>query len=721
MKRCLPVMLLLICIACCVLAACGTPEITTYRVTFFDGDKLLMDVRVEDGGFLERVPDGVFLWQDSDGNFVDPLGEPVTERLRFFAWAPALREDKTELLATDGRLFRPEEALTRGEAAALVGALAAEDAAKGLSGAAFSDVSAKDGNYKAIQAATAIGIMRGYSDGTFRPEAPLSRAEFAQILYRLAGEPEPNEGNGFTDVSPEHWASAAIRFAADVGWFRGYPDGTFRPEAPLSRAEAAVIAVRFRGARYDVDTIDLACAYDMPFVDVIPGSWAYYDIIDTAYTNDLLACMNGYDADVAPGVQFLNGQLCHVNRSLALDHYEPGFQTIDGKLYYIEDNGWFIRRFSEGLIEFDGSLFDVTKDDGPFLTDANDGYLYFGEDGRYTSGDPVVDECVEELLRDILDDDEMTQDEKLYAGYLAVRDGGFYYRPVTLAWVRGSTDWSLYCARVMYTEKMGSCFYWASAFLYVARRLGYQAYPVCGGVGTLNQLHAWVMLVIDEEEFICDVELEWAYRLGFYSGIHQPNANLYMQPVNRTYMLYIFPGQVYSGVAEESDEEVLDVPEPTESPEPSVSPEASATPRPSATPRTTATPRPTATARVTTTPRSTATPAATARVTATPRPTTQPTAAPTPTLRPIEPTATPTVTATPEPTQQPTPTPENDPTSTPEDDPTPTPEDDPTPPPEDDPTPPPEDDPTPPPEDDPTPPPEDDPTSPPEDEGGEGE
>jgi hypothetical protein len=128
----------------------------------------------------------------------------------------------------------------------------------------------------------------------------------------------------------------------------------------------------------------------------------------------------------------------------------------------------------------------------------------------------------------------------------------------------------------MFETKGGVCYYWASAFLYLARRLGYQAYAVCGGVGTKNQIHAWVVIEWDDgESYIFDVELEWAYSRGFYNGNYTPT-DMFKQPLNATKVIYVFPGEsgTYYGVAEDNnDEDALDVP-----PEAQVPPEATETP-----------------------------------------------------------------------------------------------------------------------------------------------
>jgi hypothetical protein len=79
----------------------------------------------------------------------------------------------------------------------------------------------------------------GYPDGTFRPNANITRAELARMLYRIAGWPDVSglSPHGFSDVPP--WVEVAVRWIRGIGVVFGYPDGTFRPNALVSRAQVA--------------------------------------------------------------------------------------------------------------------------------------------------------------------------------------------------------------------------------------------------------------------------------------------------------------------------------------------------------------------------------------------------------------------------------------------------------------------------------------------------
>lgn len=566
--------LLVILLALCVGFVTAT-VITTkeHTVSFYDETGTLIGwTSVPYGETVETLPYEGGVWQDEDGVIVEPTEIAVTGDMSFYAapghtWSTlALRTEHGRLMAADTSRFFTDAAVTRGEAAELIYALVDAGADVGASFGSFSDMTGSEACYEAVRALCAMGVLHGYADGTFRPEEEMTRAEFLYILYRLRGE-EYEGSASFPDVPESYWASDAIAYAEETGWAVGYADGNFYPDAALTRAEAAVMIARVRGGLPDRADVDAACADTIVYVDVPASHWAYYEIIDAAYTNELLDYILGQAEGVQPGIVFIGAQMCHVNAdTLRLDRYEQGIQSVDGALYYVTTDGFFLQRFSQGLLELDGSMFYVTEDDGPFLADDYYGYLYFGEDGRYTSGSAAVDAYVDDILSDILYNIGLSQSEKLYRAYCAIRDGGYYYRPRNAAWQRGSTSWTLTCAEAMYRDKYGTCYYWAASFLYLARRLGYQAYAVCGGVGTSNQLHAWVVVTWDDgEDYICDVELEWAYIHDFYD-VPYSTTNMYLQPLDATNVIYVFPGQSAAyyesqGIAEESDEDLLNIAE----------------------------------------------------------------------------------------------------------------------------------------------------------------
>jgi hypothetical protein len=141
-----------------------------------------------------------------------------------------------------------------------VTALAANEAAAAqTSGAAFADVPATDQLYPYVRYLTVQGIMEGFDDGTFRPSGTLTRAEAAKAAVLAKGlTPVSGGGQTFTDVPAGHSAFAYIEAAAKAGLAKGYPDGSFKPDAPVSRAEATALLLNLSGGALSDKTLPVA-------------------------------------------------------------------------------------------------------------------------------------------------------------------------------------------------------------------------------------------------------------------------------------------------------------------------------------------------------------------------------------------------------------------------------------------------------------------------------
>jgi len=132
-------------------------------------------------------------------------------------------------------------------------------------------------------------IIRGLSDGVYGVNNPITRAELAVVLYRLLEE--KNYGrNRFNDVSDTHWAALEIRAIAETGFMVGYPDGSFRPDSMVTRAEMAVIMTRF---------------FDLPAVTgEIKNPFNDLDTSGSEYAKDsiLLLARHGLAGGIAEGI-----------------------------------------------------------------------------------------------------------------------------------------------------------------------------------------------------------------------------------------------------------------------------------------------------------------------------------------------------------------------------------------------------------------------------------
>ena len=158
------------------------------------------------------------------------------------------------------------------------------------------------------------------------------------------------------------------------------------------------------------------------------------------------------------GFAVVDGVLCHVSVTGSFfDSYPAGFATIDGKLYHVSQDGYAIDQYAEGLQEIDGGMYYVMAD-GSFLTNGAVGHLTFGADGRYTSGNAVLDGYVDQALAECTNSG-MTKAQKLRAAYLYVRDHGAYLARPHQA--RGTTDWAEESALFMFEHKKGNCYCFA--------------------------------------------------------------------------------------------------------------------------------------------------------------------------------------------------------------------------------------------------------------------
>ena len=143
----------------------------------------------------------------------------------------------------DGNV-KPGSSITRAEVATIFFRLLTEDVrtANSTQSNSLSDVSRGQWFNHAISTLSSMGIVKGNPDGTFDPDAPITRAEFAAIAARF-DDKNTNITSNFSDIA-SHWAKDEIGVAANKGWINGYPDSTFRPDQYITRAEAMTLVNR---------------------------------------------------------------------------------------------------------------------------------------------------------------------------------------------------------------------------------------------------------------------------------------------------------------------------------------------------------------------------------------------------------------------------------------------------------------------------------------------
>ena len=139
---------------------------------------------------------------------------------------------------------RPQNNITRAEVATIFFRLLTDDVRdENLTKTnRYSDVTRADWYNTAVSTLSSMGIITGYPDGTFRPNAAITRAEFAAIAARFDNDGDKTAAK-FSDIAT-HWAKDEISIAYNNGWITGYPDGTFGPQCDITRAETMTLVNR---------------------------------------------------------------------------------------------------------------------------------------------------------------------------------------------------------------------------------------------------------------------------------------------------------------------------------------------------------------------------------------------------------------------------------------------------------------------------------------------
>lgn len=182
----------------------------------------------------------------------------------------------------DGNI-RPEANIDRQEVATIFFRLLTEEsrteAWSQTSG--FGDMSSKSWSNNAVSTMTNAGILKGYEDGKFHPQAYITRAEFAAIAARFDSAQYVGEDK-FSDIGG-HWAASYINRAAQMGWVKGYEDGRFRPDAYITRAEAMTLVNSVLNRRVKAEGLSA----DMKqWPDCSAADWFYTAVQEATNSHD---------------------------------------------------------------------------------------------------------------------------------------------------------------------------------------------------------------------------------------------------------------------------------------------------------------------------------------------------------------------------------------------------------------------------------------------------
>lgn len=179
---------------------------------------------------------------------------------------------------------RPNRNISRAEVATIFFRLLTDEAREKYWSSTnnYSDVKDTDWCNNAISTLSNMGILKGDKDGRFRPNDPVTRAEFAAIAARFS-DGAADDYADFSDVPKDYWASKEIAKAARLGWIKGYKDGTFHPKSNITRAEAMTLVNRVLERGVDEDGL----AKDaIQWADNKPGDWYYYDVQEATNSHE---------------------------------------------------------------------------------------------------------------------------------------------------------------------------------------------------------------------------------------------------------------------------------------------------------------------------------------------------------------------------------------------------------------------------------------------------
>ncbi len=388
--------------------------------------------QAEDGGTLA---DGT---GTSEGDNTEPEGEPDPENGEQGSGIPKLITDvhKVYVSGSGNGMFNPEGTLSRAQAASIIYGLL-EETSGGDAGNEFTDIPEDKWYAAAVNVCASYGIISG-SGGEFRPDDPITRAEFVTILSKFSEMSESSQA--FTDVDPSSWYAPYVANANAHGWISGYADGSFHPSKPVERGEAVAIVNRILGRSCDAEKLKAHLGGKRYYGDVPVDKWYFADIMEASVSHDAAqegagACaldaapltnglsdgmheINGWHYKIenglfctypvgfntidgiychvfdgcaintyAPGFHIINGKCYHVTtKGPAIDHYNPGFMTIENKLCYIAGDGYSLNTYPPGFNIINNTLYHVSAD-GYYMDKYTPGLVEIDSDLYYVAAD----------------------------------------------------------------------------------------------------------------------------------------------------------------------------------------------------------------------------------------------------------------------------------------------------------------------------------------------
>ena len=137
----------------------------------------------------------------------------------------------------------------------------------------FRDVTSAHWAFASVERAAELGLVTGSSDGTFRPDTHVTRAQFVLMLWRMCGKPAAAKAASFADANAD-WYQDALSWAVEKGYVNGLSDTRFGPDAPITRQQAMAILFRLNGGQSGTE-LTLTGIYEQTFADSTTiASWA---------------------------------------------------------------------------------------------------------------------------------------------------------------------------------------------------------------------------------------------------------------------------------------------------------------------------------------------------------------------------------------------------------------------------------------------------------------
>lgn len=196
----------------------------------------------------------------------------------------------------------------------------ADGAQEEVKAGSFRDVTSAHWAFASVERAAELGLVTGYSDGTFRPDTPVTRAQFVLMLWRMCGKPAAAKAASFADASVD-WYQDALSWAVEKGYVNGLSDTRFGPDAPITRQQAMAILFRLNGGQSGTE-LTLTGIYEQTFADSTTiASWAK-DATWWAVYHELVSGVGG--SRIAPEANASRAQIAAI-----LLRYADQFMTME--------------------------------------------------------------------------------------------------------------------------------------------------------------------------------------------------------------------------------------------------------------------------------------------------------------------------------------------------------------------------------------------------------